>query len=198
MKKISNKKILKIHNLVASDKDYGAEDKLIHEYFNKHRRNSDVYVVASKIALIDVTNNTHIGQHKKKVNLYDLAKKIVSIKDFDKRVKDGDPNLVKEIADLENINLFSFASKYCCNHNYHIYGKDDYSIYDGILRDHLPDYFSGATKYKIDSWRDTLDYKAYNDYIGSNLKKQNITLKYKRRAFDHYVWWKNRKNTKTK
>lgn len=90
-----------------------------------------------KIAVIDVTNSTHLLQYKSKLSLYDLAKLILEIPDFDKRLEKGDPELVNIIArNIGAVNMFSFASKYCTYHNVEVYGRDDYSIFDGIVKIH--------------------------------------------------------------
>ena len=122
-----------------------------------------------------------------------MADCIVKIKDIDKRIKDGDPEVVNEIARCNGkINLFSFASKYCCYHNKNVYEKDDYSILDTILRDSLPRYFDDVTSRQIEKWQKSFDYKKYNDYITTKLDELGITLDYKKRKFDHFVWYTNR------
>lgn len=90
------------------------------------------------------------------------------------------------------INLFSFASKYCCYHNRNLYGKDDYSILDTVLKEYLPRYFDDVTKSQIQKWQDNFNYKAYNDYITNKLDEYGITIEYRKRKFDHFVWYKNR------
>jgi hypothetical protein len=83
-----------------------------------------------------------------------LAKVIYEIPDFDSRLATGDPELVNIIArNIDSINMFSFASKYCTYHNVEIYGRDDYSIFDGIVKHSLPHYVSGLTEHKLDVWR---------------------------------------------
>jgi hypothetical protein len=73
----------------------------------------------------------------------ELCHIIAAIPDIDNRIRTGDPDVVKEIAKSNGkINLFSFASKYCCYHNHNLYQRDDYSILDTVLKDYLPRYFS--------------------------------------------------------
>lgn len=125
--------------------------------------------------------------------MVELCRIIVGISDIDSRIAEGDPDVVNQIARSNGrINLFSFASKYCCYHNHNLYGRDDYSILDTILKEYLPRYFSDITKGRIQRWQDTFNYSAYNDYITQKLDELGITTPYRKRKFDHFVWYKNR------
>ena len=126
--------------------------------------------------------------------MVELAAVIVAIPDIDARIKAGDPGVVSEIARSNGkINLFSFASKYCCYHNRNLYGKDDYSILDTVLKKYLPCYFDDVTESQIQKWQKTYNYKAYNDYITCKLDEFGITVDFRKRKFDHFIWYKNRK-----
>ena len=81
----------------------------------------------------------------------------------------------------------SFASKYCCYHNKNLYGKDDYSILDTVVKKFLPKYFDDITTCKIQKWQKEYNYKAYNDYITKKLNKFNINVPFRKRKLDHYV-----------
>lgn len=192
---ISNESLDNIDKLVRQDVSYGDETRLITNCLKRFPLNNDLEIVAMKIGLIDITNSTHLSQHKSKINMYDLAKHIVSIKDIDERIKNGDPKVVNEIARCNGkINLFSFASKYCCYHNHDIYEHDDFSILDTVLTEYLPEYFKGEiTHNKIDTWRKKFMYQEYNNFITKKLDELNITTKFRRRKFDHFIWFLNRK-----
>ena len=203
MKKINIKTILNTEKEVQKDPTYGPEEKLICTFFNQFPSNTDETIVAAKVAIVDTTNNTNISRYKSKISLCDVAKLIVGIKDFDKRVSSGDVKLVEEIARISkekySINLFSFASKYCCYHNVHVYNRDDYSIFDKIVKENLPDYCGEKFKItmnKIDTWRDKIDYKSFNDLIGELLDDNKIAILNRRRAFDHFLWYTNRTASK--
>ena len=56
--------------------------------------NTDPDMVAMKIGLIDITNSTHLSQHKSKISIVELANIIAAIPDVDERIKNGDPELV--------------------------------------------------------------------------------------------------------
>ena len=186
---------------VVKDHTYSNENKLIKDILLRFPDNNDVNIVAMKIALIDVTNSTHLHQYKTNINLLELAEFITNKNlNFDNRVKRGDESLVIDIAkNIGNINLFSFASKYCFYHNTMLYKKDDYAKFDGIVKDCLPLY---AQKYNVnykdkklttrtlENLRKTFNYSAFNKIVKDVLK--NITTSNKIAKFDAVMWYYNR------
>lgn len=191
---ITNELIEEAHRQVKATNNYGKEDDLITDCFIRFPKNDDVTIVAMKVGLIDITNSTHVSQHKSKISAVEIAECIVNIKNIDERIKNGDPEVVNEIARSNgNINLFSFATKYCCYHNKNLYGKDDYSILDTVLKESLPKYFGDITSRQIKKWVDSFDYKSYNDYLTKKLDELGITVPYRKRKLDHYIWFYNRK-----
>lgn len=190
---ITNEIIEEAHQRVKKTGNYGKEDDLITDAFRKFPFNTELAVVAMKIGLIDITNSTNISRYKSKISAVELAECIINIKDIDERIKAGDPEVVNEIAKSNGkINLFSFASKYCCYHNKNVYEKDDYSILDTILKHSLPRYFDDITTGEIGKWRKSFNYKEYNNYITRKLDELGITLEFRKRKFDHFVWFNNR------
>ncbi len=190
---ITNASIEEAEKLVQNTDNYGPENDLISRCLHKFPLNTDPDLVAMKVGLVDITNSTHLSQHKSKISMVELASVIAAIPDMDERIAVGDPEVVNEIARSNgNINLFSFASKYCCYHNRNLYGRDDYSILDTVLKEYLPRYFSDVTKNQIQKWQDSFQYKEYNDYITRKLDELGITVENRKRKFDHFVWYKNR------
>ena len=190
---ITNEAMEEAEALVQGTDNYGPENELITRCLRKFPKNSDPDIVAMKVGLIDITNSTHLSQHKSKISMVELANIIAAIPYIDERIADGDPEVVNEIARSNGkINLFSFASKYCCYHNRNLYGRDDYSILDTVLKEYLPRYFDDITKGQIQKWQDSFNYKAYNDYITKKLDECGITVNHRKRKFDHFVWYKNR------
>lgn len=178
------------HNDVLSDDKYGKEYRLIEDVLKKYPNNKTIEDVACKIAVIDFTNSTNLRQNK--INLYTLAKIITNI-DFDARVAKGDVSLVSDIIKECHVKLYSFASKYCCYHNTFLYNRDDYSIYDSVVKKHLPEY--ATEKLPASKWRKNFNYETFNQYIGDLLDEYGITAAtepQRRRLFDHYVWYKNK------
>lgn len=190
---ISNETMEEIELLVHNTENYGPENELITRCLRKFPENTDPDIVAMKIGLIDITNSTHLSQHKSKISMVELADIISSIPDIDARIAIGDPEIVNKIAKSNGkVNLFSFASKYCCYHNRNLYERDDYSILDTVLKEYLPRYFDDITRGQIQKWQDSFNYQAYNDYISKKLDEYGITVPYRKRKFDHFVWYKNR------
>jgi hypothetical protein len=190
---ITNETIEEAGKIVAETDNYGPEMEMITRCLHKFPDNTDPDVVAMKVGLIDITNSTHLSQHKSKISMVELSSIIASIPDIDARIKAGDPEVVNLIARSNGkINLFSFASKYCCYHNRNLYERDDYSILDTVLKDYLPRYFGDVTRNQIQRWQDSLNYKAYNDYITRKLDELGITVEFRKRKFDLFVWYKNR------
>lgn len=190
---ISNEAIEAVENEVEKTDNYGRENALITSCFKKYPSNTDIETVAMKIGLIDITNSTNISRYKRRISVVELAEIITSIPNIDERIKIGDPEVVSLIARANGkINLFSFASKYCCYHNKNLYEKDDYSILDTVLKESLPSLFNDIKKSDIQRWVDSYNYKAYNDYITRKLDEYGINVPFRKRKFDHFVWFKNR------
>ena len=189
---LASKDLHEGHNDVLSDDKYGKEYRLIEDVLKKYPNNKTIEDVACKIAVIDFTNSTNLRLYKNKINLYTLAEIITSI-DFDARVAKGDVSLVSDIISGCPVKLYSFASKYCCYHNTFLYNRDDYSIYDSVVKKHLPEY--ATEKLPASKWRKNFNYETFNQYIGDLLDEYGITAAtepQRRRLFDHYVWYKNK------
>ena len=190
---ITNDTIEEVERLVQETDNYGPENDLITRCLKKFPNNTDPDLVAMKVGLIDITNSTHLSQHKSKISMVELANIIAKIPNIDERIAMGDPEVVNEIAKSNGkINLFSFASKYCCYHNRNLYGRDDYSILDTVLKEYLPRYFDDVTRGQIQKWQNGFQYKEYNDYITKKLDELGITTEHRKRKFDHFVWYQNR------
>ncbi|UZT81506.1 hypothetical protein [Caproicibacterium sp. BJN0003] len=190
---LTEENIEKQHKFVGASSNYGKEGLIIHDVLNAFPLHNDLNTIAMKIAVIDVTNSTHLSQYKSRLSLYDLAKVILEIPNFDDRLAKGDPELVNIIArNIGPVNMFSFASKYCTYHNVEVYGRDDYSIFDGIVKNTLPQYVQGLTTNKIDTWRRSFDYETFNECVGKLLDENNIHIPFRRRKLDHFLWYANR------
>lgn len=189
------------HSAILSHPIYGREYTLISAILNAYPLNDNIEEVAKKIAVIDVTNTTNISRYKKKLSLYDVAEVIV-LQDIDSRLTIGDPegvnDIAKECKKKFNINLFSFASKYCCYHNTFVYKRDDYSIFDSVVSKHLSDYSNKTyqiSKSQPEYWRTHIQYREFNEYIGALLDSESITSSLepkRRRMFDHHIWITNK------
>ena len=100
-----------------------------------------------------------------------------------KELKNGDTSITSEIAvNKGNIFLLSFISKYCFYQNRYAYGKNDYSIYDGVVHQFLSNKkFPSADKYKLsdDKKEKYQYYKSYIDKVINSLARD---------IFDALVW----------
>jgi hypothetical protein len=190
---LTEENIEKQHKFVGASSNLGKEGLIIHDVLNAFPLHNDLNTIAMKIAVIDVTNSTHLSQYKSRLSLYDLAKVILEIPNFDDRLAKGDPQLINIIArNIGAVNMFSFASKYCTYHNVEVCGRDDYSIFDGIVKNTLPHYIQGLTTNKIDTWRRSFDYEAFNECVGKLLDENNIHIPFRRRKLDHFCRYANR------
>ncbi len=205
---------------VNEDQTYGdeANDKELVDYFtlkgNALNNNRNIFL--HKIFLIDYTNSTNLYRQKKKIPVFTLADRITKIKDLDNRIREGNIDVVQELAKQEvvlypgdkvsdkpkEVNILSFASKYCLYHNRLCYGKDHYSIYDGVVafviapskyfKGYLPDVSQNVIK-KI---RECADYKSFHELISRIIKEYQLEGKIKgdiRRKLDHFLWYPNKK-----
>lgn len=184
----------KVHRLAMESPQYGGSFALLRDTLRRFPENTDRELVAMKIAMIDVVNSTNLGRYLRYITLEELADIILGIRDFDARLAQGDPDLVGQIARSNGkINLFSFASKYCTYHNADIYGRDDYSIFDRVVKEALPHYVPGLREAAVEKWRTTYDYAAFRGCIDELLDRSGITIPARRRKFDHFLWYANRK-----
>ena len=184
---------------VKNDPFYGPDGRLIESCLSKYPANKDLKIVALKICLIDFTNTTNLSKSKKKVSLECLANLIIKTKNFDQRVAKGDPSLVSKLSrktKRKGVNLFSFISKYCCYHNFYVYHKDDYSIYDRVLETFLSRYSKNATTKVLRQFKDASNYKGYAAIINDILRHNNIADPKARRKFDYFVWYFNKDKLK--
>jgi len=223
---------------VKADARYGEEYKILRSALLAFPDNTDSTVIAMKIALVDMTNSTQlsrllgekvvtkkdpktgkykeVSRSKKDITLGKIAEQIIDV-NFDGRVARGDRSLVGELArwsQSQGVNLFSFFSKYCCYHNELLYGRDDYSIYDSVVQNHLGDYISaaeyetlfgakpvlrsnqtmaGLVRNKIEQMRKHFDYDTYVGLIDQFLAVKGITCDNKRRKLDWKIWYDNRR-----
>lgn len=176
---ISKSELEDVYEKVQNDLVYGSENKALSNILKKYPKHTSIEEVICKISVIDVTHSTHVGIHKKRFSLVDLANQIMSIKDIDVRVQNGDLILVEEIANLKGVNLLSFASKYCACHNQMVYGKDDYFKFDSVVSKAI--HFKGRSYIKYS--------EKLNQIIDSNgLGAVNKV----REKIDLFFWYNNK------
>lgn len=191
---LTEENVEQISRHVLEISEYRSNFALIRDVMKRFPYNTDRELVAMKVSLIDTTNSTHLSTHIDKISLSELVELILNIRDFDTRLAQGDPDLASQLAQSNGkINLFSFASKYCTYHNVEVYGRDDYSIFDSVVKNALPHYCSTLTAANVNLWRTTCDYAAFHHCIQEILNQNGIYIPFRRRKFDHFLWYANRK-----
>ena len=108
----------------------------------------------------------------------------------------NDQNENNEIEKKEKLselltNIHSFLSKKDChNHETIISVRNLQKVYNanfGLGPINL-DIKTGEIK----KWQNSFNYKEYNNYITRKLDELGITLEFRKRKFDHFVWFNNR------
>ena len=199
--------LLEQHNAVLKDVRYRTNVELLQNIIKMHPKNDDLYWIAIKVSIVDTMLSTHLSQYSSILSLHDISKIILDLR-VDNSIEQGDSKIVEEIAkqcknfkgEGMGINLFSFASKYCSNHNIHVYGKDDFSIYDSTMERHL--YLYATERNPLNEkdpwrWKNEIKYSRFNEYIGNLLDERGITestCPNRRLMFDQFVWNSNRKS----
>ena len=194
--------------------------------FNPTSIGSSAYLITNKWSFdkdtikdicerIDKENSTHlaVSGHNKgdKKGVDAVVKKILSIANFETKLKNADADLVNEIAKaVPQISKFSFASKFCTYvSRYKDKNPNAYSIYDKVISEILPYYewkFLHTTKIHAQKNRNkkvvstientfakkgSFDYEGYNTLIGqiieaiNNERKLNVD----RLTFDRMLWY---------
>ncbi len=176
---------------LLDDPKFGMYETRADNLYRNYGANVDRELVMLKVAFIDSSNSTNLRMGKK--SLADWADKIVDL-DFDLRVQRFDSSLVRELAafDPDRFNL-SFASKYCTYHNYHTYERDDYSIFDRVVRKHLPKYLHEFDIHRTQA--ELRDYECYYESIGLLIERAQLNVTNPRRRIDHFIWWNHRGRT---
>lgn len=150
--------------------------------------NTDMKAVIIKCSVLNDFYATNIFK------VFPVAKKILSIKDIDNRLKRGDYSLVNEIAKVEDEKTdetketkvrfnYSFATKYCSHHQ-----PDLFPIYDRYVADVLcalkkqyPNVFSFKKREELKRYE--MFVKAI-DEVKANFGLENYNYK----DMDRYLW----------
>lgn len=164
-------------------KNYEYEDSTLAWLFKTYPHNTDLHHIIIKATCLDTFYGTNITMNYK---IHQVAQHIAGL-DFDKRVKSGDIRLVDDIASIESSKpkILSFASKYCVWHNHNIYGRDDFVIYDSIVKAKLKE-FNKTYPFATFDNKDLENYATYKEILDSFRK--TFGLKCKFRELDWYLW----------
>ncbi|MBO5746133.1 MAG: hypothetical protein J6Q76_08495 [Clostridia bacterium] len=189
---ITNENIINRSDETVNDEIYSQTEPMLSCLLKKFPENKEPYQIAAKILLLDKLYSTQLFRYKKMEFLLDLVENIRTIPNFDKRIESGDHSVVCNIYRGFDKKLFSFATKYCCLHNTVVYGRDDYSIYDSVVRKHLPKYAKSVgvnlTGAQLDRWYQEDNYEAFNNAVDDVLNAAEITTEKRKRRFDLFLW----------
>ena len=152
--------------------DYVAQETAIDNLFiEKFNSNKDLLSVLIKCSVLNDFYSTNIFK------IYPVAKHILSLQ-IDKRLQDGDPTLVNDIAKNEvggkEKNFYSFASKYCSHHF-----PEKYPIYDYYVQKVLV-YFrrvDGFDSFKNDDLKDYSRFRKVLEKFSSNYHLEQFSIK---------------------
>lgn len=175
-KKIIEEYLIKWDNL---EDHYIWQESSLDKLFHKdYKYNTDLNEILIKCSCLNDFYSTNIFL------IYPVAKNIYDLK-IDKRLKDGDPSLVNDIARVtisgkEKI-FYSFASKYCSHHN-----NIEFPIYDYFV-DRMLMYFKSKDKFAKFTKDDLKDYVKFKDILIRFKKFYNID-EYNLRDIDKYLW----------
>lgn len=117
--------------------------------------------------------------------IYPVAKRILSIKDLDKRLKAGDIKLVRELGNVkigDNKRYFySFATKYCSHHN-----PIAFPIYDSYVEKVLV-YFNKVDKFSSFKIKDLKDYRKFKGIL-LDFQRYYKLERFDLKEIDRYLW----------
>lgn len=150
-------------------------DKLFHK---DYKYNTDLNEILIKCSCLNDFYSTNIFL------IYPVAKNIFDLK-IDKRLEQGDPSLVNDIARV-NISgkektFYSFASKYCSHHN-----NIEFPIYDYFV-DRMLVYFQKKDKFSNFKRDDLKDYVKFKNILVDFKKFYDID-EFNLRDIDKYLW----------
>ncbi|MBQ9181052.1 MAG: hypothetical protein IJ134_00190 [Bacilli bacterium] len=150
-------------------------DKLFHK---DYKSNTDLNEILIKCSCLNDFYSTNIFL------IYPVAKNIYDLK-IDKRLKQGDPSLVNDIAHVtisgkEKV-FYSFASKYCSHHN-----NVEFPIYDYFV-DKMLMYFQKRDKFSNFKSNDLKDYVKFKNIL-IDFKKFYDIDEFNLRDIDKYLW----------
>ena len=175
-KKILEKYLIKWDNL---EEHYLWQESSLDKLFQKdYKKNNDLNEILIKCSCLNDFYSTNIFL------IYPVAKKIFDL-NIDKRLKQGDPSLVNEIAHVtiggKEKFFYSFASKYCSHHN-----NIEFPIYDYFVEKMLW-YFQKVDNFSNFKKVELKDYVKFKNILVDFKKFYNID-EYSLRDIDKYLW----------
>lgn len=183
---------------------YGSNEQILDWLYRECPGNDDDsdYGISKKVKYLDEFYATHLRMMGKNY-IERTVDTILSIDDFDERVKKGDNELVRDLMNITPGRQFlSFASKYCALHN-----PEFYFIVDSVNREVLPKLFKVVARREEDNgntsrsamlyehsrnirkWLNKKDYTSYNDSVTNLLGNLMHEVDNAKRKLDWLLWY---------
>jgi len=161
---------------------YAPQEKVIRILFDKiFPTNIDMNEVLTKASILNKFYSTNIWA------ISTLAKRMTAL-NIDKDLQAGKITVVDQIANLLPRKNYSFASKYCANHN-----PNAYPINDSLVRGYLAKVIAKGNLQGFDGAKSSLDekmrldYAFYKEVYDAFMQQYHLTsLGY--RKVDWYIW----------
>ena len=168
---------------------YYLADQAIINLFQKFPENKILEDILLKISVINNLYSTHI------LDTFKMAKHIKNLQ-IDNALNKADPLIVNKIAKghgipnrkgTDDINFYSFATKYCNWHN-----KAEYPIYDGFVHRILIAY-QNKDRFSDFNINDLKDYKIFKKIIADFINKY-LLKQYNLKEIDKFLWIYGKEN----
>lgn len=176
---------------------YSIQEELLRCLAKKYPGHSNKAAVDTKVKLLNLFYSTGIQATNK------MSENILSIKDIDKRLSEGDKSLIPEIATLtfdgKKRYNYSFATKYCAYHQ-----PEKFPIYDSIVAMTFISFFEKGLlpKYKCCNRKTTIkgtytkaefatklkEYDFFVDVYDYFMEQYDLKGNFTYRAIDSYIW----------
>jgi len=175
--------IKKYNGEFKSNKRYNSSDKSVIKLFKKFKQNKNIEDILLKTSVINDLYSTNI------LDTFKIAGHILSLK-IDRALEKGDPKIVNKIASGHGIknkktgkelNFYSFATKYCYNHN-----PEKYAMYDSFVSKILKAYRKKTNFYDFrnEDFKDYVRFLEVLDEFKEYFKLNGFSFK----EIDRFLW----------
>ncbi|TEY01620.1 hypothetical protein ELQ16_07450 [Campylobacter sp. US33a] len=164
---------------------YREQEAAVVSLFKKYPKNDDLTSVLLKVCVLDSFYSINLRVH----GIYKMAKHIHGL-GLDKALQNGDVSAIERVANFTNsngkqVNLYSFASKYCFHHN-----NEKYVIYDKYVNKSLCE-FNGLSDDKGNSFKFIVSHLKDYENLVKIIDDFRIFFNFKQydnREIDHMLW----------
>lgn len=176
----SAQELEKYHSQWSGLADYVAQERALDWLFignTETAANTDLRIVMVKCSTLNDFYSTNIYK------VYSVAENIVSIPDFDARLRQGDTSLVKAVAEVGGRSNYSFATKYCSHHQPALF-----PIYDSYVADVLDALRKqNPGKLPFSGKGDLLDFATFRNVVDA-IRTVFGMEGYSYKDIDRYLW----------